>query len=165
MFHAAVALALLIGTPAAARTDDAPLAFGPEHTPRILAELQAAGLPDPGTDGQVLNALAYKALYVDNDVEKALKIFRWNLALMADRVPGAVPSLMDSWAEGHAIAGNRDKAVALWSEVFSATDNAGSSLPDMAARFAKLKADPSYLPVLQKDLRAAYAAATQGGGQ
>ena len=138
------------------------LEFGPDHTPKVLEELKEAGLPDPGSNPQTLNDLAYKALYVENDTAKALKILRWNLTLMADRMPDFSPVLMDSCAEGNVIAGNRDKAISLWTRALGTTSDLRSSIPDIADHLAKLKADPKHLAEMQRQFRAAWAAAHGG---
>lgn len=144
----------------AAKIPTAPLALGSEASATALAELKAEGLPDPGQNPQTLNAHGYKALYADGDIERAIRIFRWNLVLFADQ-PTAAADLNDSLAEGYVIAGDRAQAIHYYGQALAIMPNIPSD-PDAASRLARLKADAKNLGILQDELSAAWRVSVRG---
>lgn len=135
-----MALGLAIAASAAYAEDDA------AAQDKVRAELKAAGVDDPGQDVTKLNTKGYVALYTEHDVEKALKYFKWNIALF----PKFGADLYDSLGDGYLEAGKADKAVEAYKkslEIDASKSDNGKAVID------GLKADPKSLKKLQEESR------------
>ena len=122
---------------------------------RVKEELKAAGIPEPQNIFP-LNIMGYREMYVEKDMVKAEKLFRWNLILFPNR--RGTSSITDSMAEYYIQAGNIEKAIEFYTRSLELRPNFPSKAPQIIQR---LKADPNSLGAIQEEQRQAYIAATK----
>jgi tetratricopeptide (TPR) repeat protein len=142
---------------AVARTAPGPTATIPDEAAiqRVKEELKAAGIPEP-QNIYPLNVMAYREMYVEKDMVKAEKLFRWNLILFPNR--RGTSSITDSMAEYYLQAGNIEKAI----EFYTRSLELGPNFPSKAKQIIqRLKADPSSIGAIQEELRQDYISFTK----
>lgn len=113
--------------------------------------MRVRGIADVGADVSVLNAMAYRAMYEENDPRKAIVYFGWNLVLF----PKHEAQLRDSLAEGYLQAGDVESTIKNYTIALDLDPTQKSNGRKIIAR---LKSDPKSLPELQREAREAYIA-------
>jgi dipeptidyl aminopeptidase/acylaminoacyl peptidase len=117
---------------------------------RVKQELKDAGIPEPQNIFP-LNVMAYREMYVEKDMAKAEKLFRWNLILFPNR--RGTSMITDSMAEYYLQAGDIGKAI----EYYTRSLALGPNFPSKAKQIIqRLKADPASLGAIQEELRQDY---------
>jgi tetratricopeptide (TPR) repeat protein len=112
--------------------------------------LKAAGIPEP-QNMFPLNSMGYREMYVEKDMAKAEKLFRWNLILFPNgqrRADG-----LDSLGEYYVQAGDAEKAIEYYTKALEMKPNLPSKAKQIIQR---LKADPSSIGAIQEELRQDY---------
>jgi tetratricopeptide (TPR) repeat protein len=122
---------------------------------RVSKEMATAGIPPVGTDIQKLNDMGYQAMYRERDLQKALKYFRWNLALFPNSA-----DLYDSLAEGYLQAGQSAKAIELYEKALQLDPHIQTNAVGIVA---ELKSRKLTLADVQSKAREAYWAAVKNG--
>jgi tetratricopeptide (TPR) repeat protein len=130
-------------TPAAQIPDDVAIQ-------RVKDELKAAGIPEP-QNMFPLNSMGYREMYVEKDMVKAEKLFRWNLILFPKRERTA--DGLDSMGEYYVQAGNVEKAIECYTKALEMKPTLQSKAKQIIQR---LKTDPSSLGAIQEELRQDY---------
>ena len=117
---------------------------------RVKQELKAAGIPEP-QNMFPLNSMGYREMYVEKDMAKAEKLFRWNLNLFPNgqrRADG-----LDSLGEYYVQAGDAEKAIEFYTKALEMKPNLQSKAKQIIQR---LKADPASIGAIQEELRQDY---------
>jgi len=138
--------------PAQTQTSAAPAAEVPDETAiqRVKEELKAAGIPEP-QNMFPFNSMGYREMYVEKDMVKAEKLFRWNLILFPNGQ--RVADGLDSLGEYYVQAGDVDKAIEFYTKALELKP----TLPSKAKQIIqRLKADPASIGAIQEELRQDY---------
>jgi tetratricopeptide (TPR) repeat protein len=134
------------------QTSAAPAAEVPDQAAiqRVKDELKAAGIPEP-QNMFPLNSMGYREMYVEKDMVKAEKLFRWNLILFpkGQRVADG----LDSLGEYYVQAGDAEKAIEFYTKALEMKPNLQSKARQIIQR---LKADPTSIGAIQEEKRQDY---------
>ena len=138
--------------PAQTQTSAAPAAEVPDETAiqRVNEELKAAGIPEP-QNMFPFNSMGYREMYVEKDMVKAEKLFRWNLILFPNGQ--RVADGLDSLGEYYVQAGDVDKAIEFYTKALEMKPTLQSKARQIIQR---LKADPTSIGAIQEELRQDY---------
>jgi dipeptidyl aminopeptidase/acylaminoacyl peptidase len=117
---------------------------------RVKEELKAAGIPEPQNIFP-LNVMAYREMYVEKDMAKAEKLFRWNLILFPNR--RGTSMITDSMAEYYLQSGDVEKAIEYYTRSLELKPNFPSKAKQIIQR---LKEDPASLGAIQEEQRQDY---------
>jgi len=143
-------------SPAAPTVPTTPVSASTSQVPdeaaiqRVKEELKAAGIPEP-QNMFPLNSMGYREMYVEKDMVKAEKLFRWNLILFPNG--RSVADGLDSLGEYYLQSGNVEKAIEYYTKALEMKPNLPSKAKQIIQR---LKADPSSIGAIQEELRQDY---------